>query len=129
MKLTFLSALPANVKIILFVSFVILMLWIRDINYSINDVSESVAGHCIDSEAQIKEVISQSNVCSVDADCIVASFPCPFNCEPVGFINKLKAEEVRTLISSYHDACDICISDCKQEVANAKCINGTCQRP
>ncbi|MCH2038528.1 MAG: hypothetical protein MK137_08060 [Rickettsiales bacterium] len=129
MKLTFLSALPEKVKIILLVSFLILILWIHDITYSINDVSESVAESCINSEANIKETIAQSNLCSVDADCIVASFPCPFNCEPVGFINKLKAEEVRILIGDYHYTCDVCISDCRQEVTTAKCINGTCQSP
>lgn len=128
MKLTLLSALPNGVKVMILVSFLLMLLWIHDIRYNLNDVSDTRTDYCISQEEQIKKLIHKANYCSVDADCVRASFPCPFGCEPVYFVNKEQYEPINTDIALYHQQCDVCVSDCELYTApsSASCVDGIC---
>lgn len=69
----------------------------------------SFAYDCQKEKGQIREEISTINYCSVDDDCRVADFDCPFGNE---LVNKnADLAEVKKLINQYQKNCGTCMYD------------------
>lgn len=88
-------------------------------------IGSGCVSNCDSLKEEINAKIGQANYCSVDADCVIEYFGCPFGCG--SYVNKnADTASIREQIKSYSGACGTCEYDCFEPVPPV-CLNGKCQ--
>jgi hypothetical protein len=98
---------------------------------TVRDVSESSVDLYADCPQQVERIESMIEVggrCSVDSDCAVASFGCPFGCTSV--VNRASILGIQEAVEDYASAsqwCGQCMYKCMEQPAGqAVCASGQC---
>ena len=86
-------------------------------------------GGCV-SEKEVTQEVLRANYCTVDSDCVLVNFGCPFNCG--SYVNKgTDIERLSGLVSDYLSTATNCIPSCPPFVSpacsNGKCVPDTCK--
>ena len=71
----------------------------------------------------IAERIKEANHCQTDADCVVASFGCPFGCGV--YVNRKEEPVLREAVESYNGPSKGCMYDCVKP-PQPQCVSGKC---
>lgn len=81
--------------------------------------------NCVTLKDAITQQIAGAAHCKTNADCVTASFNCPFNCSVA--LNK-SADHVPLIknIESYNNSCGFCVDSCAPAPPPA-CVNNHCQ--
>ncbi|MBU1939854.1 hypothetical protein KKH30_03760 [Candidatus Micrarchaeota archaeon] len=81
-------------------------------------------GGCL-SGGQINDEIKKANYCSVDSDCVMEIFGCPFGCG--SYVNKAELDRLEKLVSDYHSAQPLaCVYGCVSPPSKPACREGVC---
>ena len=98
---------------------------------TVRDTSETsvdLYANCPQQVERIEGMIEVGGRCSVDSDCAVASFGCPFGCTTV--VNWASILEIQEAVEDYASAsqwCGQCVYKCMERPAGAAvCASGQC---
>ena len=81
---------------------------------------------CMILETEVNNLLEESNYCTVDEDCKVKSYSCPFGCWKL--LNKnVDLTNVEQKMSEYWQNCERCKDDCyKGDMGGIKCVDNRC---
>lgn len=92
--------------------------------YKVEFVNEICDGKKIE-EAQIVSSIESARACSVDADCKIVSFGCPFGC--AHSINQANQVALLEQVAKFNQGdCPSCAYRCTDNQQVPRCVAGTC---
>ena len=81
---------------------------------------------CVRVESQFSAKLDESRSCTVDADCTLTNFGCPFEC--VASVGKIALTDLQREEIAFQQACQRCVSECPAMLDKwrAACVRQRC---